>query len=79
MVFMYLSTLGADSNIAFLVGAGNKLRWAVLGAVVFKELSYWAHTKRAEIRMTSGHLFLFIFTIISTPMMRKKKIIISKF
>jgi len=65
VVLLYACLLCADSNIRLLHMVGVKLRWAILGLLVFKELIYWAKTKRIEIHFTGVHLALLGFLLLA--------------
>ncbi|MHC4885103.1 MAG: hypothetical protein ACYTGH_08470, partial [Planctomycetota bacterium] len=65
VILMCLSVLMADSNHWTLAAIGLKLRWAILGLLLFKELIYWAWAKEIRIRFTAVHILLGLFLILA--------------
>lgn len=64
VIFMYLSTLCADSNVGPLIRGGDKLRWAVLGTIVLKEVTFWAFAKKVVVRLTSVHILFLALVLL---------------
>lgn len=65
VILMCLSVLMADSNHFMLAILGLKLRWAILGIILLKELVYWASAKEIRIRFTGVHFFLGLFLVLA--------------
>jgi len=65
VLLLVLCLLSADSHIHPLKILALKLRWAVFGALVFKELGSWAFTKQLRVRLTSTHLTVLAFLLLT--------------
>ncbi len=65
VLLLVLCLLSADSHIHPVKILALKLRWAVFGALVFKELGSWAFTKQLRVRLTSTHLTVLAFLVLA--------------
>lgn len=63
VLLMYVSLLAADSHFDILRSYGLKLRWAILGVLVLKEVTDWAFSKQIKVRVTAAHVFFLFFLI----------------
>jgi O-antigen ligase len=68
VLLLWGSLLMADASHSLLREAGLKLRWVILGVLLFKELGCWAFRKNIYARFTGTHLVfgLFCLTAVSS-------------